>query len=462
MTDPLMAISPLDGRYREKAENVSKYFSEFALMKYRVLVEVEWFLFLCQTVKLPGTKPLNKKEEGICRAMHEEFDLGDAQEIKKYEAKTNHDVKAVEYFLREHFKAYPKLASLSEFIHFGCTSEDINNVAYALMLRDFLLKEFAPIFMGILEKLFEMAQRYAGEAMLSHTHGQPASPTTVGKELVNFVSRLDRQFVLAKKSSEILAKFNGAVGNWNAHSFAYPNLDWPKIAREFLATFDYISSETYTTQIEPHDYLAEIFDHVRRMNVTLLDLCRDIWLYISMGYFKQKVKEGEVSSSTMPHKVNPIDFENAEGNLGVANALLSHFSEKLPVSRLQRDLSDSTVMRNIGSAFAYSILAYKSILRGLGKLEVDRRRLKEDLEENYEVLAEAIQTILRKNRVEGGYEILKNLTRGKKLEAKEIKQFVRKLRIPEADKKRLLSLRPETYTGLAEKLVKSYKPHFLR
>lgn len=461
MIDPLMAISPLDGRYREKVTHLEKYFSEWALMKYRVLVEIEWFLFLCNKAKLPGTKVLSKREEGICRALYEDFDLMDGKRIKTFEEKTNHDVKAVEYFIREHFKAYPKLGALSEFIHFGCTSEDINNLAYALMLRDFGDKEFTPLLTGLLEALYGLAKKYAEVPMLARTHGQAASPTTMGKEVMNFVARLDRQLFLLRKQ-EICAKFNGAVGNFNAHMAAYPKLDWQKLTREFLNSFERISVESYTTQIEPHDYLAEIFDHVARINIILIDLSRDIWMYISFGYFRQKLKEGEIGSSTMPHKVNPIDFENAEGNLGLSNAVYRHLADKLPVSRLQRDLTDSTVMRNIGVSFGYSILAYKSLLKGLSKIEIDREHLKRHLDCHWEVLAEAIQTVLRKYKVSGAYEKLKELSRGKSLSEKEIKRFISQLKIPEADKKHLLRLSPQTYTGLAKKLTLSYKPYFIK
>lgn len=456
MIDPLLAISPLDGRYREKVEGLSQYFSEFALIRYRLQVEMEWFIFLCSKARLEGTDTLSKQEETFCRSLYENFTVEDAKQVKDFEAKTNHDVKALEYFIKERFKTNKKLLGLSEFIHFGCTSEDINNVAYGLIIRDFGSKEFAPILKKVIEKLLNMAKKYADSAMLGHTHGQPASPTTMGKELINFVSRLDRLYTLSQKQ-EILVKFNGAVGNWNAHTAAYPEIDWQKLSIQFLNSFDYLSVESYTTQIEPHDYLAEIFDHVSRINTVFLDLSRDMWMYISMGYFKQLVKAGEVGSSTMPHKVNPIDFENAEGNLGLANSLFRHFSEKLPISRLQRDLSDSTVLRNIGTAFGYSVIAYKSLLKGLDKLELDKKRLLEDLHNNYEVLAEAIQTILRKHKISGAYEKLKNLTRGKKLTDKEIKAFIAQLKIPGKDKKHLLSLTPETYTGLAEKLVKNYK-----
>ncbi len=461
MFDPLLSISPLDSRYRDKVEKLSLYFSEYALIKYRVYVEISWFIFLCNVVKLPGTRLLNKKEEGICRSLYKDFEVMDASRVKTFEEKTNHDVKAVEYFIKEHFKAYPKLAELSEFIHFACTSEDINNLSYALIMRDFIFTEMTPLITGVTEKIYELAKQYASDAMISRTHGQPASGTTMGKELMNFVSRLDRQLMLSRKSMEFLAKFNGAVGNFNAHAAAYPHIDWQKVSSQFINSFESLSSESYTTQIEPHDYLAEIFDAARRINIILLDFSRDMWTYISLGYFKQKVKTGEVGSSTMPHKVNPIDFENAEGNLGLANALFHHFSGKLPVSRMQRDLSDSTVLRNIGVAFGYSFLAYKSLLKGLQKLELNKKRLEEDLAENWEILGEAVQTMLRKYKIPGAYEKLKTLTRGKKLTEKELKNFISKLKIPEPEKKHLMKLRPETYTGLAEELVKKFKPKFI-
>lgn len=455
MTDPLLAISPLDGRYREKLQQLENYFSEYALIRYRLFVELEWFIFLCNEVKLEGTRQLTISELKTLRELSTSFEVMDAKRVKDFEQKTNHDVKALEYFIREHLAAYPKLNLLAEFIHFGCTSEDINNLAYSLLLKDFGAKEFMPIVSGVVLALFEMAQKYKAVPMLSHTHGQPASPTTVGKELINVVSRLEKQIESLKKIART-GKLNGAVGNFNAHTAAYPKVDWPAVSYRFV-TYLGLTPNPYTTQIEPHDTLAERFDALSRINTILMDFCRDMWMYIGMGYFKQKVTTGEVGSSTMPHKVNPIDFENAEGNLGLGSALFRHFSEKLPISRMQRDLSDSTVMRNIGVAFGYSVLAYKSLLNGLTKVEVDLKRLKEDLEANWEVLSEAIQTVLRKYKVPGAYERLKQASRGKKLTDREIRVFIKQLKIGPLDKKRLLALTPETYTGLAEKLVDQYR-----
>ena len=455
MTDPLTAISPLDGRYREKLTELENYFSEYGLIRYRLFVELEWFIFLCNEVKLEGTRQLTAAELRVIRGLSTHFAVADAKRVKTFEATTNHDVKALEYFIKEHLQAYPKLALLGEFIHFGCTSEDVNNLAYSLLLKDFGTKEFMPIISGVVMALYEKAKKYKAVPMLSRTHGQAASPTTVGKEFINFVARLQKQIEVLKKV-ERTGKLNGAVGNFNAHAIAYPDVDWISVSHRFVSYLG-LTPNTYTTQIEPHDTLAERFDAVARINTILLDLCRDIWLYVSMAFFKQKTKKGEVGSSTMPHKINPIDFENAEGNLGVANALLRHFSEKLPVSRLQRDLSDSTVMRNIGSAFGYSVLAYKSLLNGLQKLEVDKVRISLHLEAHWEVLTEAIQTVLRKYKVPGAYEKLKNLSRGKKLTDSEIRAFIKQLKIEPGDKKRLLALTPATYTGLAEKLVDRYK-----
>lgn len=455
MIDPLIAISPLDGRYREKIKHLENYFSEYALIRYRVFVELEWFIFLCNEVRLEGTRELSTAELKILRWISTKFEIADSLRVKKFEEKTNHDVKAIEYFIKEHLRAYPKMALLSEFIHFGCTSEDINNLSYNLILKDFSTKEFVPVLYGILEKIFEMAKKYKAFPMLAHTHGQPASPTTLGKELINVVARLQKQ-ISSFKQIKLTGKFSGAVGNFNAHCIAYPKVDWISVSHRFI-TYLGLTPNAYTTQIEPHDAFAELFDSTARINTILIDFCRDSWTYISLGYFKLKAAEGETGSSTMPHKVNPIDFENAEGNLGLANAFLRHLSEKLPISRMQRDLTDSTVCRNIGSAFGYSILAYKSLLTGLNKIEVDKKRLEEDLNANWEVLTEAIQTVLRKYKVPQAYERLKTLSRGKKLTDKEIRTFIKQLKIAEDDKKRLLTLTPESYTGLAIRLVDSFK-----
>lgn len=457
MIDALTAISPLDGRYRDKIKHLETYFSEYGLIRYRLFVELEWFIFLCNEVRLAETRELTEKELRILRELSTGFDVQDAIRVKEFEKTTNHDVKALEYFIKEHLEAHPKLAELSEFIHFGCTSEDINNLAYGLMVKDFLAKEFFPIASGITLDLFTMAKKYKEVPMLSHTHGQPASPTTVGKEFINIVARLENA-IERVKNVDLKGKFNGAVGNFNAHMSAYPELDWQGISYRFV-TYLGLTPNIYTIQIEPHDAFAELFDAVARLNTILIDCSRDIWSYISMGYFKQRLKPGEVGSSTMPHKVNPIDFENAEGNLGMANAVLRHLSEKLPISRMQRDLSDSTVLRNIGVGFGYSLLAYKSLLTGFNKLEINTEKLEDDLEANWEVLTEAIQTVLRKYRVKGAYEKLKALSRGKKLTDKEIRTFIAQLKIESSDKKRLLALTPSTYTGLASNLVDSYKLH---
>ncbi len=455
MTDELLAISPLDGRYREKIKSLEHYFSEHALIRYRLLIELEWFIFLCNEVKLEGTRPLNDKEIRTLKDLSTGFDVTDSRRVKQLEQKTNHDVKALEYFIKEHLKAHPKIAVMSEFIHFGCTSEDINNLAYGLLLKDFGTKEFMPLLSGAIQELFGMAKKYKAVPMLAHTHGQPASPTTVGKEFINVVARLEKQFDSLKKI-ERSGKFNGAVGNFNAHTIAYPKVDWPGVSHRFV-TYLGLTPNPYTTQIEPHDTLAERFDALSRINTILIDSCRDMWMYISLGYFRQKLRGGEVGSSTMPHKVNPIDFENAEGNFGLANAIFRHLAEKLPVSRMQRDLSDSTVQRNIGVGFGYTGIALKSFMNGLKKVDIDEKRLKEDLENNWEVLTEAIQTMLRKYKIDQAYERLKTLSRGKKLTAMEIRTFVKQLKIGAEDKKRLLALTPATYTGRAEKLVDLYK-----
>jgi len=368
-------------------------------------------------------------------------------------------VKAVEYYIKENLKN-KSLEKYGEFVHFACTSEDINNLAYACMIRDFGEREYFPLMYGLIQELYLLAVKYKKVPMLSHTHGQTATPTTLGKEVVNFVARLQRQTKHLEESGFVMGKINGAVGNYNAHVVAYPAVDWIDASKKFVQSLG-INVNLYTTQIEPHDFMADCFDSVKRINTILIDMSRDFWTYISLGYFKQKVKKGEVGSSTMPHKVNPIDFENAEGNLGLANALLTHMSEKLPISRMQRDLSDSTVQRNIGSALAYSYLSYKSFMKGVSKLEVNLQVLKDDLKDKWELLAEPIQVVMRKHGIEGAYEKLKELTRGKKVGKADVQKLVKSLKIPAADKNRLLKLTPETYVGLAEKLVDSYEPDVL-
>ena len=445
MLTTLNAISPIDGRYRGKVEGLARFFSESALMKYRVRVEIEWFVFLCNDVKLGGTKVLSASEIKNLRDLYLKFDEKSAERVKEIEKTTNHDVKAIEYFIKE--KMPSSLKSYSEFVHFGCTSEDINNLSYALSLKEFGDSEFYPVLDELIAVLKNMAKKYSGVAMLSHTHGQPASPTTVSKEFMNVVARLERQNCLLR-SQEILGKMNGATGNFNAHTVAYPNIDWAKKSEKFVKSLGLVPNP-YTTQIEPHDFIAEICDAVRRVNTILIDFDRDMWMYISMNYFAQKVVKGEVGSSAMPHKVNPIYFENSEGNLGVANALFGHFSEKLPISRMQRDLTDSTVLRNLGYTFALTILAYKSTLTALERVELNKKVVQQDLDNNWEVLAEAVQTVLRKNKVKGAYEKLKEFTRGQKINAEGYKKFVASLDLLKEDKKRLMELTPEKYIGKA-------------
>jgi len=459
MRDPLDNISPLDGRYGQKVDELRQYFSEASLMKHRLIVEVEWFIFLCNTVKLDGTLVLKSPLIKELRSIYEYFDLVDAKRVKEIEKITNHDVKAIEYFMKEKLKDSATTSYL-EFIHFGCTSEDINNLSYALMLKGAMEKVMFPVMTGAVEFGFELAKKYKNVAMMSRTHGQPATPTTMGKELVNFVARMERQLA-GLMQIKPMGKMNGAVGNFNAHLVAYPKVKWAELSTTFVQDLG-LEVNMYTTQIEPHDYDAEMFDAIRRFNTVLLDMNRDIWSYVSIGYFKQQLKEGEVGSSTMPHKVNPIDFENSEGNLGLANAILGHLSEKLPLSRWQRDLTDSTVMRNIGSALAYSLLAYKNCIQGLHKLELNNEALDEDLNVNWELLAEPIQMVMRKHGVKNAYEHLKALTRGKSVNKKIVHKFIDGLDIPADDKKRLKSLTPSKYIGLAAILVDSYNPDFLK
>ena len=451
ITKPLNALSPLDGRYSASVGELSSFFSEFALQRCRVMVEIEWLIFLCNELKLGRTKKLNSSQVRVLRALYENFSEKDGMRIKTIEKTTNHDVKAVEYFLREKLQTHA-VKGYSPWIHFACTSEDINNLSYAMMIRDAVKGPVAKAFQEIVGVLDAFANQHNHVAMLSHTHGQPASPTTVGKEVANVVARLERQSDLFDDSIIFLGKMNGAVGNYNAHVVAYPEVDWIKATQKFISALG-LTPNMYTTQIEPHDWNAELFDLLRRVNVILTDFCRDVWMYIGMGYFRQKVKKGEVGSSTMPHKVNQIDFENAEGNFGLANALFGHFSEKLPVSRMQRDLTDSTVMRNVGVAFGYTLLGFKSLLRGLSKVEVNADVLAADLNAHWEVLAEPVQTVLRKYGVKDAYELLKEMTRGREFGRDDYITFVKKLPIPEKERAELEKLTPATYTGLALKLT---------
>ncbi len=442
----LKALCPLDGRYAAKVAPLREIFSEYGLIKHRVIVELRWLKMLSQQEGIAEVPPLSADAAALLQQIEDDFSETDARRIKDIEAVTNHDVKAVEYFIKEKIESSAELQAISEFVHFACTSEDINNLSHGLMLSEARQIAVLPAMDMVIEAIRDLAHRYAGIPMLSRTHGQPASPTTVGKEMANVVYRLQRQRDQIA-STRILGKINGAVGNYNAHLSAYPNLDWESIAKNFVESLG-LSWNPYTIQIEPHDYMAEIFDAMARFNTILLDFDRDVWGYISLGYFKQKTIKGEVGSSTMPHKVNPIDFENSEGNLGIANALFGHLAAKLPVSRWQRDLTDSTVLRNVGVAFGYSLLAYSSSLRGIGKLEVNEARLAEDLDANWEVLAEAIQTIMRVHGIEKPYEKLKALTRGKDgINRQVLLEFVDSLDLPEQAARTLKNLTPSSYIG---------------
>ncbi len=450
---PLTALSPLDGRYSNKVEPLRRHFSELGLIRARVRIEIEWLKALAAEPSLKEVPPFSAATLKQLDRVVSKFTEADGELVKKIEARTNHDVKALEYFLKGKLGGNPEIVNVAEFIHFACTSEDINNLAYALMLKAARDEVMLPALDAIIARLAALARKHADAAMLAHTHGQPATPTTLGKEIANVVTRLKRaRGKLAAVS--LSAKFNGAVGNYNAHLAAYPNVDWENLARRFVEGFG-LEFNPHTTQIEPHDGIAELLDAYARANTILLDLDRDIWGYISLGYFKQKAKAGEVGSSTMPHKVNPIDFENSEGNLGVANALLRHMSDKLPVSRWQRDLTDSTVLRNLGVALGHTLLAYDSCLRGLSKLEADRQRLAADLDANWEVLAEPIQTVMRRFGVANAYEQLKKLTRGRHgITRASLAEFIKTLAIPAAEKKRLLALTPANYIGKAAELAK--------
>jgi adenylosuccinate lyase len=452
MPSPLAALSPLDGRYARTLDPLRDYFSERSLIRYRVRIELAWLEALAAERSIKELKPFGPKTRSALQKLLEAFSEGDAENIKSIEAETNHDVKAIEYWLKGKLGADAEAQRALEFIHFACTSEDINNLAYALMVRESRDAVMLPRLDEIVEALKRLARRHAGLAMLSRTHGQAATPTTLGKEMANFAYRLERARGRIAGVG-IMGKANGAVGNYNAHMVAYPGFDWERFARRFVERLG-LEFNHYTTQIEPHDWLAELLDAYARANSILLDLDRDLWGYVSLGYFRQKTKSGEVGSSTMPHKVNPIDFENSEGNIGLANALLRHLSEKLPVSRWQRDLSDSTAQRNVGVALGHSLLAYVSCLRGLAKLEADSGRLAEDLDANWEVLAEAVQQVMRRHGVPEAYEKLKEMSRGKRLDRAELASFVKGLGIPDEAKKRLLALTPGKYTGLAADLAK--------
>ena len=449
----LTALSPLDGRYRDKVSRLADHFSEFGLIRYRILVEVEWLKALCAADALADIPSLSSNTVRELDAVVRDFSEIDGEAVKQIEARTNHDVKAIEYWLKEKLSDNREIAGVTGFVHFACTSEDINNLCHALMVKEARAQVMLPAIDALIERLTALAHSTASMPMLSRTHGQPATPSTLGKEMANVVHRLRRQ---RSRIADVplTGKINGAVGNYNAHVAAFPDFDWEKFCRDFVEKLGF-EFNAYTTQIEPHDSLAELFDAFAGLNTVLLDLDRDIWGYISIGYFKQKVKEGEVGSSTMPHKVNPIDFENSEGNLGLANALLSHLSSKLPVSRWQRDLTDSTVLRNVGVALGYSLLAYDACLRGLNKIEPDPKRLADDLNANWEVLAEPIQTVMKRYGIEDAYEKLKALTRGKAgINRDSLHEFIRGLAIPPAEKDRLMALIPASYTGLAEQLAR--------
>ena len=453
MISALTAISPTDGRYSVQTEPLRAIFSEYGLIRNRVKIEILWLIALSKDKEIKEVPRFSAKTNTRLNSIIKNFDQKDAEAIKKIEKVTNHDVKAVEYWLKDSLKNEKEIVKISEFIHFACTSEDINNLAYALMIKEGLNKVLIPAIESILKRTSLYSNKFSEISMLAKTHGQIASPTTMGKEFSNFSYRLKRQ-ILQLKKQEILGKINGAVGNFNAHISAYPKKNWQKFSKEFISSIGLVYNP-YTTQIEPHDFMAELFQTISRVNIILIDFNRDIWAYISSGYFKQKTIKNEVGSSTMPHKVNPIDFENSEGNLGMSNALLHHFSEKLPISRLQRDLTDSTVLRNIGLAFSFSLIAYKSCLKGLTKLEINKIKINQDLDQAWEVLAEPIQTVMRKNGIKNPYEKLKDLTRGNQNINKEsLHAFIKILKLPLEDKNYLLKLTPHNYIGKAILLAK--------
>ncbi|MBU6467841.1 MAG: adenylosuccinate lyase [Betaproteobacteria bacterium] len=448
----LTALSPLDGRYASKCDALRPFFSEFGLIRFRVQIEIDWLIALSMEPAINELPPFSKETLEELESLVKRFSVADAEQIKAIEARTNHDVKAMEYWLREKLAGNPEVLAAMEFIHFACTSEDINNLSHALMLQGAREQVLLPQLKMIVDLLIQRAHDYAAQPMLSRTHGQTATPTTVGKELANVAYRLKRQ-IEQLKNLPILAKINGAVGNYSAHCSAYPHFDWPKFSEQFVTSHQ-LTFNPYTTQIEPHDNLAEWMHTLMRINTILIDFDRDMWGYISLGYFKQKAKEGEVGSSTMPHKVNPIDFENSEGNLGIANALMGHLAEKLPISRWQRDLTDSTVLRNLGVGVGHTLLAYEALLRGLNKVELDQQRLNDDLLKAWEVLAEPIQTVMRKAGVDNAYDRLKELTRGRKIDAEIIQNFIQGLPLSEEDKTHLMAMTPLNYLGKAVELAK--------
>jgi len=442
----IYAISPVDGRYYKQVEELSEYFSEYALIRYRVYVEIEYFIALCE-IPLTQLSAVSKESMWALRNIYKEFSVEDAEEIKGIEAVTNHDVKAVEYFIKKRFETLG-LSQYREFVHFGLTSQDINNTSIPLSMLDAMRKTYKPQLVALIEKLKSLSEDWKEIPMLARTHGQPASPTRLGKEIYVFVARLEEQLLLLE-SLPIAAKFGGATGNMNAHHVAYPDIDWNNFAKDFVSGKLGLKRSYPTTQIEHYDYFAALFDNLKRINTILIDLSRDMWLYISMEYFRQKIKEGEIGSSAMPHKVNPIDFENAEGNLGIANAIYEHLSSKLPLSRLQRDLTDSTVLRNIGVPVAHSIISIKSLQKGLSKLILNRQALEKDLNANWAVVAEAIQTILRRENYPNPYEALKNLTRtNRPVDQEVISEFIEELNVSQEIKKELLAITPSTYTGI--------------
>lgn len=447
----LTALSPIDGRYQDKAAALRPIFSEFGLLKFRVTVEVRWLQKLASHSQIQEVSALSKEANDYLDSIVANFSLADAERIKTIERTTNHDVKAVEYFLKEKSEALPELAKVSEFIHFACTSEDINNTSHALMLKTAKEEVLLPEWKKVIDAVKALAERYKSIPLLSRTHGQPASPTTIGKEMANVAYRLQRQY-RQLENLEILAKINGAVGNYNAHLSAYPEIDWHTFSQEFIESLG-VTWNPYTTQIEPHDYIAEFFDCVARFNTIVIDFDRDMWGYIALNHFKQRTVAGEIGSSTMPHKVNPIDFENSEGNLGLANAVMSHLGAKLPISRWQRDLTDSTVLRNLGVGLGYALIAYAATLKGISKLEVNESHLRDELDQNWEVLAEPIQTVMRRYGIEKPYEKLKELTRGKRVDGDAMRQFIDGLDLPAHEKERLKQMTPASYIGYAVELV---------